>query len=63
MSQNDAFQVVPIKAYFVKEICELKRGVSQLERQLQTVKYESLESNLTEIRKSQIVFCRNKILL
>lgn len=37
MSHNDAFWEVPIKAYFVNEICEVKREVSQLKGQLKTV--------------------------
>lgn len=62
MSHNDAFWEVPIKAYFVNEICEVKREVSQLKGQLKTVKYESLESNFTEIRNLKLRFAGTKFI-
>ena len=47
-------QLVAIKAYFMNEIYELKREISQLKVQEKTRKCGSSESTLTDILKSQI---------
>ena len=47
-------QLVAIKAYFMNEIYELKREISQLKVQEKTGKCDSSESTLTVILKSQI---------
>ena len=47
-------QTIAIKAYFINEIYELKREISQLKGQVKTGKCESLESISTEILKSKI---------
>ena len=46
--------LVTIKAYFMNEIYELKREISQLKVQEKTGKCDSSESTLTDILKSQI---------
>ena len=54
MSYDIDVQLVAIKSYFMNEIYELKREISQLKGQEKTVKCNSLESTLTDILKSQI---------
>ena len=55
MSYDTDVQLVAIKeAYFMNEIYELKREISQLKVQEKTGKCESSESTLTDILKSQI---------
>ena len=54
MSYDVDVQLVAIKAYFMNEIYELKRAISQLKVQKKTRKCDSSESNLTDILKSQI---------
>ena len=54
MSYDVDVQLVAIKAYFMNEIYELKREISQLKVQEKTGKCDSSESTLTDILKSQI---------
>ena len=54
MSYDVDVQLVAIKAYFMNEIYELKREISQLKGQEKTGKCDSSESTLTDILKSQI---------
>ena len=54
MSYDVDVQLVAIKSYFMNEIYELKREISQLKDQEKTGKCDSLESTLTDILKSQI---------
>ena len=54
MSYDVDVQLVAIKAYFMNEIYELKREISQLKVQEKTRKCDSSESTLTDILKSQI---------
>ena len=54
MSYDVDVQLVAIKAYFMNEIYELKRAISQLKVQKKTRNCDSSESNLTDILKSQI---------
>ena len=54
MSYDVDVQLVAIKAYFINEIYELKREISQLKGQEKTRKCDSSESTLTDILKSQI---------
>ena len=54
MSYDVDVQLVVIKTYFMNEIYELKREISQLKVQEKTEKCDSSESTLTDILKSQI---------
>ena len=54
MSYHVDVQLVAIKAYFMNEIYELKREISQLKGREKTGKCDSSESTLTDILKSQI---------
>ena len=54
MSYDIDIQLVAIKTYFLNEIYELKRKISQLKGQGKTRKCDSLELTLTDILKSQI---------
>ena len=54
MSYDVDVQLVVIKTYFMNEIYELKREISQLKVQEKTGKCDSSESTLTDILKSQI---------
>ena len=54
MSYDVDVQLVAIKAYFMNEIYELKREISQLKVQEKTGKCDSSESTLTDILKSRI---------
>ena len=54
MSYDVDVQLVAIKAYFMNEIYELKREISQLKVQEKNGKCDSSESTLTDILKSQI---------
>ena len=54
MSYDVDVQLVAIKAYFMNEIYELKREISQLKGQEKTGKCDSSELTLTDILKSQI---------
>ena len=54
MSYDVDVQLVAIKAYFMNEIYELKREISQLKAQEKTGKCDSSESTLTDILKSEI---------
>ena len=51
---NVDVQLVAIKAYFMNEIYELKREISQLKGQEKTGKCDISESTLTDVLKSQI---------
>ena len=54
MSFDVDVQLVAIKAYYMNEIYELKREISQLKVQEKTGKCDSSELTLTDILKSQI---------
>ena len=54
MSYDVDVQLVAIKAYFMNEIYELKREISQLKVQEKTGKCDSTEWSLTDILKSPI---------
>ena len=54
MSYDVDVQLVARKKYFMNEIYELKREISQLKGQEKTGKCDSSESTLTDILKSQI---------
>ena len=54
MSYDVDVHLVAIKAYFMNEIYELKREISQLKVQEKTGKCDSSESTLTDILKSRI---------
>ena len=54
MSYDVDVQLVTIKAYFMNEIYELKRAISQLKGREKPRKCDSSESTLTDILKSQI---------
>ena len=54
MSYDVDVQLVVIKTYFMNEIYELKREISQLKVKEKTGKCDSLESTSTDILKSQI---------
>ena len=57
MSYDVAVQLVAIKAYFMKEINELKREISQLKDQERSGK---CESTLTDILRSQICILQER---
>ena len=54
MSYDVDVQLVAIKGYFMNEIYELKREISQLKGQEKTENCDSSEATLTDIFKSQI---------
>ena len=56
MSHDVHVQLVAIKAYFMNEICELKREMKKVSAEVQekTGKCDSSESTLTDILKPQI---------
>ena len=60
MSYDVDVQLVAIKAYFMNEIYELKREISQLKGQEKTGKCDSSESTLTYFEISNLYFARTE---